>query len=139
MRISDWSSDVCSSDLKGREEVKRSGGDVDRHFHPAGEEHRLFARPIRTQNLVLRQRPDKLAPVARAQKREHRRRTEAACKPGTHCSPDEPFIKEAISRERADLPLGKIEYADLRQGRGHLQIALLGERSEEHTSDLQSL
>src|SRR3546814_9039615 len=97
MRISDWSSDVCSSDL---EEVKRSGGDVDRHFHPAGEEHRLFARPIRTQNLVLRQRPDKLAPVARAQKREHRRRTEAACKPGTHCSPDEPFIKEAISRDR---------------------------------------
>src|SRR3546814_18118693 len=82
MRISDWSSDVCSSDLKGREEVKRSGGDVDRHFHPAGEEHRLFARPIRTQNLVLRQRPDQLAPVARAQKREHRRRTEAACKPG---------------------------------------------------------
>src|SRR3546814_8038905 len=75
------------------------------------------------------------------------------------CSPDEPFIKEAISRERADLPLGKIEYADLRQGRGHLQIALLGEqphhmvtpavgprliadaagRSEEHTSELQSL
>src|SRR3546814_13728396 len=47
---------------------------------------------------------------------------------GTHCSPDEPFIKEAISRERADLPLGKIEYADLRQGRGHLQIALLGEQ-----------
>src|SRR3546814_12708536 len=44
------------------------------------------------------------------------------------CSPDEPFIKEAISRERADLPLGKIEYADLRQGRGHLQIALLGEQ-----------
>src|SRR3546814_10110942 len=85
------------------------------------------------------------------------------------CSPDEPFIKEAISRERADLPLGKIEYADLRQGRGHLQIALLGEqphhmvtpavgprliadaagfidvarpapqRSEEHTSELHSL
>src|SRR3546814_8823929 len=61
------------------------------------------------------------------------------------CSPDEPFIKEAISRERADLPLGKIEYADLRQGRGHLQTALFGEqphhmvRSEEHTSELQSL
>src|SRR3546814_17181054 len=33
-----------------------------------------------------------------------------------------------LSRERADLPLGKIEYADLRQGRGHLQIALLGEQ-----------
>src|SRR3546814_11161743 len=43
------------------------------------------------------------------------------------CSPDEPFIQEAISRERADLPLGKIEYADLRQWRGHPQIALLGE------------
>src|SRR3546814_20029404 len=68
-------------------------------------EHRLFARPIRPQNLVLRQRPDQLAPVAGAQKREHRRRAEAACKPGTHCSPDEPFITEAISRERADLPL----------------------------------
>src|SRR3546814_8356863 len=97
MRISDWSSDVCSSDL---EEVKRSGGDVDRHFHPAGEEHRLFARPIRTQNLVLRQRPDKLAPVARAQKREHRRRTEAACKPGTHCSRSEEHTSELQSLMR---------------------------------------
>src|SRR3546814_6528795 len=54
MRISDWSSDVCSSDLRGREADNQHRGpdivdilrEIDRHDAAGTKEHRDLAREI---------------------------------------------------------------------------------------------
>src|SRR3546814_15908742 len=45
MRISDWSSDVCSSDLHRRELARGRRGDVARHAHGRAVDHRKRPEP----------------------------------------------------------------------------------------------
>src|SRR3546814_776073 len=52
MRISDWSSDVCSSDLKRKEEA----GDIGRYGIARQAQHQRVAQPARHQRLAGLQR-----------------------------------------------------------------------------------
>src|SRR3546814_3017189 len=99
MRISDWSSDVCSSDLGGGD---RGGGVVDRigHEHVSG----LHVLPPRRGGLDADKRPHRLASMAK--------RTRDAARAGAH--------------------QGRVFRPCVRGG-------CPDTRSEEHTSELQSL
>src|SRR3546814_969401 len=102
MRISDWSSDVCSSDLLA------GCAAVERRYRAAV--------PPRHPQAVLRPVPDL-------------RRTEGG------------YAAGAGLRHRRQ-PLGSPAgvAAELRRGlRGNVQAAVPARRSEEHTSELQSL
>src|SRR3546814_5042601 len=110
MRISDWSSDVCSSDL-----VRRDGEALLEGLHPLGKltstrNKRLDPRQHR---IVGRKRP--------------------------HLGPD-PEQTLGLVGEAQFLAL---QHAQPRRGRFELShqegAAALFERSEEHTSELQSL
>src|SRR3546814_1626382 len=91
MRISDWSSDVCSSDLAG--DADRDEDDSAQSFRDAGHDQgpyaRLHRRDRRLPDGLLRPQPDRLA------------------------------WRLLLSGDGHDHPLGR--------------------RSEEHTSELQSL
>src|SRR3546814_10491000 len=105
MRISDWSSDVCSSDL---------------HGPPGAEEFTLGGRTTGLGGPAVRHSPPVLVADADARMRRHRnaaqRRIEEAGR--------DVDVGNAAERAAAD---GQIDSA----GRKH--------RSEEHTSELQSL
>src|SRR3546814_8693303 len=112
MRISDWSSDVCSSDLSHRRDAHRPGTDrsavADLHAHgvPVSRRLQIALGRHRTRELVVG---------------EHGRRA------------DEHAVTEArgLVHERIVLQLAGIAHLHAR--------AHVGPRSEEHTSELQSL
>src|SRR3546814_3416828 len=103
MRISDWSSDVCSSDLRRRRRARRAAADLSlpraRLSHPAAEPSRLFLS------------------AGRACCGSHR----AAAGRPQHSS-----TRAATREDRR-----------MKDMKAYLAGALL--RSEEHTSELQSL
>src|SRR3546814_2240750 len=101
MRISDWSSDVCSSDLLEARADQRFGQDEQDH------ERACRDQPER----------DRLPPQGKPQQHQQR------CYAGTH-GRHLPARKQAVADAR---PRGR-DCADQRQM-----------RSEEHTSELQSL
>src|SRR3546814_8691089 len=112
MRISDWSSDVCSSDLL----VEKLDRDI-REVGIAGEDG-----PVDLRNAHL----DPLTrPVA------DRRQLHFATKL-CRCEPP-----DALGAKHAPALLGRRPVGDL--GRGRRLHPLFLNRSEEHTSELQSL
>src|SRR3546814_9295230 len=103
MRISDWSSDVCSSDLL-RRKADHPRGDDGRHPPKPGP-HREPAAGVAAQR---HQEGDRVAFA------------------GWHARPDAPGF---VQRRR-----------DLLHGRGQPRLVVRAlSRSEEHTSELQSL
>src|SRR3546814_13153119 len=55
MRISDWSSDVCSSDLLAEKDLQDLGGAVAARLLASGDTYRLHARTLRrSQKLAAR-------------------------------------------------------------------------------------
>src|SRR3546814_1338076 len=113
MRISDWSSDVCSSDLRHRAEVGHQASG-----HRGGYRHRC-GRPVRIQPEQVRTGggcPDR-AEDARGMKAL---RVVLVAVAGRQLGPD--LIAGDVGRE------------DILAGR-----EWLAHRSEEHTSELQSL
>src|SRR3546814_9755638 len=121
MRISDWSSDVCSSDLRGL----RYPSDHDRH------------------------RPDH-CPLAALD--IERRRDAAAADSGSYPVPSlrrpdarrcrragRPLWRECVvDRSPGAMPHGRVRWRDLLP-RGSALWWTMAHRSEEHTSELQSL
>src|SRR3546814_5509475 len=139
MRISDWSSDVCSSDLDAGDEVGRTrtrGGETDPRFacHPAvgvgGERRRLLVADQDMRQAGSRQRViywhDRAAGIAE----------------------DVPYtlaLQRLHDEARPADGLADTERLSVR-GRRHRQAAFASGldcshamRSEEHTSELQSL
>src|SRR3546814_9697312 len=115
MRISDWSSDVCSSDLRGRE-IAAVSGPVD-------------------EGLVDRHLPETIVDVVigfRALGQDHglRRRRGRA----THA-----VDLRAVRIGRADYAQQEFVARLARLLAALRQVRELEERSEEHTSELQSL
>src|SRR3546814_2806123 len=111
MRISDWSSDVCSSDLKARRGTNVPP-DLGAVLEQAGAHHDVEVA------LVLAEAVEALRQAGARQLLEHR---------------------EAIALEA-----GHLAAPERRGGRQRQQVRqevgdLLHERSEEHTSELQSL
>src|SRR3546814_9362665 len=109
MRISDWSSDVCSSDLLALavDDVKTAGDD-DR-----GARQRILAGHVTPQDEGDQRRPEKLGIVER-----HQGGDRCISERDGACKLDKP-ARDADARKQQPLA-----------GRG---------RSEEHTSELQSL
>src|SRR3546814_3740643 len=108
MRISDWSSDVCSSDLGG------FGGDVAPRDHPGRRLHRLQLRASR----VLRPRHDRVRSGCGVIKQSH---------PMTN-----PYslLQQHFPADRAstvlETPAGRrMSYADLEAGAGRLARLLV--------------
>src|SRR3546814_3671372 len=119
MRISDWSSDVCSSDLEHEPENESETNDrsprrADLSRHPGGSGGERAGR--------CRARADRRAPVRQPAARQRRRRDGGAVLPALlgvplHRPPGRAAARCRTARRGA-----------ARQG-----------RSEEHTSELQSL
>src|SRR3546814_7329883 len=112
MRISDWSSDVCSSDLSLRQGSRRGPRKrAARHRHPES--------PVSHRSLPL-------YPSASAGRRIDRR----CARPRVPVYSSEPLL-EADEEEAPARIEGQIVEA--------VGVIALEERSEEHTSELQSL
>src|SRR3546814_6326172 len=130
MRISDWSSDVCSSDLAGAEVVDLGGqyllpGLIDSHQHLATPPDRRRAEALMRRDLyggitAVRIMADDLRPIAELAR---------ASLVGEIAGPDLYF---------AALVAGPSFFEDPRT-KAIAAGAVPGERSEEHTSELQSL
>src|SRR3546814_6472317 len=109
MRISDWSSDVCSSDLEALGQLHAAGGDdgaIDQDVHEVGLE-------VLEEALVVRDGDDaEVGPVA------------------AHLLHAGRHDLQGVDVEAG---VGLVEDRDLGLEDGHLA------RSEEHTSELQSL
>src|SRR3546814_1254353 len=107
MRISDWSSDVCSSDL----------------------------HPFQNAQVVAEARPQEAAVVALAEPVdvEHLRQLRAGL---VERQPVAEVVGEVVAAERLHRHRVAAHHADLAGGRGG---GLRAHRSEEHTSELQSL
>src|SRR3546814_5301465 len=120
MRISDWSSDVCSSDLDPAR--RRAARDRHRQRHD-----RRRSRP-RASAMAGRYR-------ALGRRAQHRRVRRPA-RPGLRSCPDPPPSPERLSRV---LTLAEYRHRSDRLA-DHLPLAaLVAPRLEEHTSELQSL
>src|SRR3546814_9150956 len=70
MRISDWSSDVCSSDLPGQDHDERAGGSGDLHPRTSEQRHRNAGDDRRVQPL-LRLDPRRDRERHRQRQRDH--------------------------------------------------------------------
>src|SRR3546814_2612508 len=123
MRISDWSSDVCYSDLEGEREVDRAAwrGDVGREAHVVLHVAGMGAVGFGVFELAL----ELVEQLARRLAERVDQHVEAAAV--GHADDDvlDPVVAGAA--------------ADVVQQRDHRIAALERERSEEHTSELQSL
>src|SRR3546814_13507366 len=88
MRISDWSSDVCSSDLANARELLGRKRLEARHRHGCGGEPRLDA----CEQVVLPARPLELPAAERQQDRDRHQRAQggADSRSETHGAPDSP-------------------------------------------------
>src|SRR3546814_1019666 len=113
MRISDWSSDVCSSDLRRFDRIK-SG--------PGGR-------------LAAALEPDTLEKAAAHRAGIDRERIAAALGIGAGDFADQPAKRNDAARHRSGHPAGGF----LALFRAILVDLLVDIRSEEHTSELQSL
>src|SRR3546814_3024312 len=119
MRISDWSSDVCSSDLVELVRERRRHL-ADRH-HPRGEQQLFLLRLARVERL------DALADVDRGQQRQ---RLAVVLR----LAPVQRIPAPAVRRAHFG-GFGVVERAVAQPRQQLLALA----RSEEHTSELQSL
>src|SRR3546814_5579163 len=130
MRISDWSSDVCSSDLLPVRDSPARGEPSERrfaqiHFHAAGAISTAVQRPVR-------QNPPAIAAAVPKPRIAHRLLPSAFRPPGlphtAGCRTEEPFW------------LGSAMITCIREVRKAKGLTLQDvARSEEHTSELQSL
>src|SRR3546814_1868059 len=111
MRISDWSSDVCSSDLDDRRQAPQARPQS-AALHPQGRGHGRAVRADRRQGRDRRGAIGRAVPVA------------------VHDVEEARFARTWRDRD----PLGPPD-----QRRSSLFKHLRGARSEEHTSELQSL
>src|SRR3546814_6245226 len=110
MRISDWSSDVCSSDLHGRGQLARAREltGAARQHHPA---------------------PGYLVEAAELEPRAHQLQRLL-----------HPRLDDADQKGARDLlRVRGVVFADLRHVDQLALVGRRGDRSEEHTSELQSL
>src|SRR3546814_9201244 len=126
MRISDWSSDVCSSDLLEPAAFRAAPETVGRGHAPTG-----FRRPCRSGH-----REPKIK-SRRGRSPDLRERHVAALH-------DAHWRVAGVAREhRAEPVVAHAPYQQLRQHTaevgGDRDVAEVGRRSEEHTSELQSL
>src|SRR3546814_2657801 len=114
MRISDWSSDVCSSDLHVVPQDRAVARKEARHRHAVETARRRHA-PRRAQR-----KPQRFEPGRRARRRkdDHRHRPRACADRG-------------VLHQRVDRPV-ELERVGIDQ-------PPVAPRSEEHTSELQSL
>src|SRR3546814_3687720 len=124
MRISDWSSDVCSSDLEQRQlDVARS--------LPAPHAQRLAEVLALVGQLRVAGRVEDAADAQRAVEREApqrlRRLLRLALQQGVERADRLAQVVEEVAHAQPDRP------------RHHLRVGLGQRRSEEHTSELQSL
>src|SRR3546814_1305239 len=118
MRISDWSSDVCSADRLVERETRRGDAKVSIH---AQREQRLQVRAQRVPIDVSRERESAELYVAQHQL-AHRRRVQR----------ERRQARRAVDEQRAAWRHGV-------EARGQYLAAGRIARSEEHTSELQSL
>src|SRR3546814_5327946 len=114
MRISDWSSDVCSSDL--------DAADREHEDEAQGPEHRRLEGEAAAPH-----RRDPAEDLDTGRHRDHHRRG-GEIHLGVHVHAD---------GEHVAGPDDEADDADRDHGIGHAEIA--EDRSEEHTSELQSL
>src|SRR3546814_5471924 len=109
MRISDWSSDVCSSDLLGRDTVTAQ--------HVPGD-----ARDVQ-----------RLAAVVALYERDRLRNKNALVHPAADA-------KRGLQSERDFAEhVGELDLDQLVRGQRPAELPPIERRSEEHTSELQSL
>src|SRR3546814_9952448 len=124
MRISDWSSDVCSSDLAGKSNFPDVSSSIEEHRH-AFDAHQLGPIVLR---VVQRRDIHRLLGL----KQRFRRDVAVIAVPQRHHAPGLSLL-EKLDRKPAERkahhPVHRV-----RLSRTH-QIG----RSEEHTSELQSL
>src|SRR3546814_1018127 len=124
MRISDWSSDVCSSDLLGRDFHRRKRKAVVHRLH-----------------MLKRKQPRLIKRIKRRPADEHTRKLACAHQRLQHQHKAKHQNQPALYRSRGKtiqpgqrLPQPQSKYGGMRR---HAQT--LVHRSEEHTSELQSL
>src|SRR3546814_8445798 len=120
MRISDWSSDVCSSDLIGEEEqaVTACRGEIVLHRHPADDRPQIIAEVKIARGLNARDDPHLGFPSSTLEVGEH-------------------FRVEGTDHPR-HAEIDDAAGCDQRADAGH-PLTHRSVRSEEHTSELQSL
>src|SRR3546814_5534801 len=148
MRISDWSSDVCSSDLDGaahacahRQDRRLRWADDCREF--THSIHTQIGNCCRSALIFVRLELPVACPIGKIPDfGSYRRKALAVC--ATHDRREQ----SAFDRNRnADIRAGEAEYPVLRPRRiscrkGHESLGICLNhkiRSEEHTSELQSL
>src|SRR3546814_4986844 len=117
MRISDWSSDVCSSDLPGPVRVRVMGA--------GGDQRRLRAEECLAQSVRIERLQQIVLDAAR-----HQIAIEANIVDAAGCDHDRARL--AHLRQRVDV-------IDRIAGFRQIDDQHRGARSEEHTSELQSL
>src|SRR3546814_1480297 len=117
MRISDWSSDVCSSDLTGGEPVAEQGAGGE---HMIGEAARVGKMLANAAALVIHEQP--VQDIGSLADR---------CRDHLGCERRILIGHMAVSLEARDVAIFRVDQIH--------RLALLGsKRSEEHTSELQS-
>src|SRR3546814_7098341 len=125
MRISDWSSDVCSSDLGAR--LKDIGDDEPDDQREGREEEEIGEG-------LERQPPERLA---LADRRDAGRHGEEDHRRDDHLDQLDEAVADGLQLDRAVGPIMADQDAGGDRGE-HLDIQVRP-RSEEHTSELQSL
>src|SRR3546814_10420979 len=138
MRISDWSSDVCSSDLLGRNRRARAGFPVLARIAEVRNDRGEALRRGAAQRVVDDEQLHQI--VVRGEVR--RLDDEDILAPDILVDFDEDFLVG----EAAHASVGQRQFEIVRDRTGQRQVAVAGDefhgvrgRSEEHTSELQSL